>query len=254
MLPVSIIVAIICNSSGFSGGVIFQPIYNLFLNIPIQNAIATGIATETVGMTSGALRYIYYKMVELPIGFTMIMLTIPGVVLGNFTMMIIEADLLKLVLGIILFALASLQLFSAVKKKFGTRENVPIEDIYPFMWVPPLGGFFSASTGTGICELAQPVLEKGLKIKTKRANATAILVEATADWVITILNLHTGFILLELWIWTGIGVIIGGQIGPYISRFLPNRLIKVILSIGIAIIAIFYIFKGIQWLLVKINL
>jgi uncharacterized membrane protein YfcA len=73
-------------------------------------------------------------------------------------------------------------------------------------------------------------------------------VEATADWVITILNLHTGFILLELWIWTGIGVIIGGQIGPYISRFLPNRLIKLILSIGIAIIAVFYIFKGIQWL------
>jgi uncharacterized membrane protein YfcA len=248
MLPVSILVAVICNSSGFSGGVIFQPIYNLFLQIPIQNAIATGIATETVGMTSGALRYIYYKMVELPIGFTMVMLTIPGVVLGNFMMMVIEADLLKLILGIILFGLASLQLFSAIKKNFGTRKNVPIEDIYPFMWVPPIGGFFSASTGTGICELAQPVLEKGLKIETKRSNATAILVEATADWVITILNLHTGFILLELWIWTGIGVIIGGQIGPYISRFLPNRLIKLILSIGIAIIAVFYIFKGIQWL------
>ena len=83
MFPVAVVVAILANSSGFSGGVLFQPIYNLFLNIPIQNAVATGIATETIGMTSGAIRYIYYKMIELPLGFTMVMLTIPGVVLGN---------------------------------------------------------------------------------------------------------------------------------------------------------------------------
>ena len=86
MLPISIVIAILANSSGFSGGVLFQPIYNLFLNIPIQSAVATGIATEAVGMTSGALRYVYYKMVELPIAFTMIMLTIPGVVVGNFAL------------------------------------------------------------------------------------------------------------------------------------------------------------------------
>jgi uncharacterized membrane protein YfcA len=56
MFPVAVVVAILANSSGFSGGVLFQPIYNLFLNIPIQNAVATGIATETIGMTSGAFR------------------------------------------------------------------------------------------------------------------------------------------------------------------------------------------------------
>ena len=189
MFPVSVVIAILANSSGFSGGVLFQPINNLILNIPIQNSIATGIATETIGMTSGALRYLWYKMVELPIGFTMIMLTIPGVVIGNHALMIIDGDLLKLILGIIIFGIASMQLYNAIRKVFGKRENVPIEDIYGFMWIPPIGGFFSSATGTGICELAQPLLEKGLDIKTKRANATAILVEATADWVITILNL-----------------------------------------------------------------
>ena len=93
MFPVSVLVAVICNSSGFSGGVIFQPIYNLFMDIPIQKSVATGIATETVGMTSGAIRYVFYKMVELPVGFTMIMLTIPGVVIGNYALMIIPYGL-----------------------------------------------------------------------------------------------------------------------------------------------------------------
>ena len=249
MFPVSIVIAILANSSGFSGGVLFQPIYNLVMNIPIQNAVATGIATESVGMTSGALRYLWYKMAELPIFFTMIMLTIPGVVIGNHALMVVNADLLKLILGIIILGIASMQLYNAITRSFGTRENIPIEDIYRFMWIPPLGGFFSATTGSGICELAQPVLEKGMGIKTKRANATAILLEATADWVITILNLHAGLIIWELWIFTGTGVIIGGQIGPYVSRFMPDRLVKIVFSISIAVIGIFYIVKGIKWIM-----
>lgn len=251
MFPISVVIAILANSSGFSGGVLFQPIYNLFLNIPIQNAVATGIATETVGMTSGALRYVYYKMVELPIGFTMIMLTIPGVVLGNHALMVIDANILKLVLGVIIGSLATMQLISAFKRFFGTKTNVPIEDIFPYMWIPPIGGFFSAATGTGICEMAQPVIEKGLDVKTKRANATAILVEATADWIITILNLHAGLIMIDMLIFTGSGVIIGGQIGPYVSKYLPDRALKIIFSISVIIIGVFYIVQGINWIFFK---
>jgi uncharacterized membrane protein YfcA len=202
-----------------------------------------------MGMTSGALRYLWYRMVELPVGFTMIMLTIPGIVLGNHIMMIINGDLLKLILGVVIIGVATMQLVSAVRRYYGTRENVPIEEIYGYMWVPPIGGFFSAATGTGVCELGQPLLEKGLKIKTRRANATAILVEATADWIITILNLHAGLIMTELWIFTAIGVVVGGQIGPAISRYLPERLLKVVFSISVMLIGVFYIMKGVAWLM-----
>ncbi len=249
MLPISILIAILANSSGFSGGVLFQPIFNLVFNIPIQNAIATGIATETVGMTSGALRYIFLKMVELPIGFTMIMLTIPGVILGNFALLVINSDFLILVLGLIIFGIATMQLINAFKRSFGKKEKIPIEEIYRYMWIPPIGGFFSAATGTGICELAQPVLEKGMDMKTKRANATAILVEATGDWAITILNLHAGLIIWEIWIFAGIGVMIGGQIGPYLSKYLPDKAVKIIFSVSVVIIGLFYIYKGINWLI-----
>ena len=248
MFPVAVVVAVLANSSGFSGGVLFQPIYNLLLNIPIQTAVATGIATETIGMTSGALRYIYYKMVELPVGFTMVMLTIPGVVLGNHALLVINGDLLKLVLGFIIIFIASMQFINALRKFYGVKENIPVEDIYPFMWIPPVGGFFSAATGTGVCEISQPFLERGLNVQTKRANATAILVEALADWVITILNLQAGLIMWELWIFTGSGVLIGGQLGPYFARFLPVRFIKIVFSISVIIIGIFYIYKGYQWI------
>lgn len=248
MFPLSVLVAILANSSGFSGGILFQPFYNLVMNIPIHNAVATGIATETVGMTSGAIRYVMYKQTDLAVGFTLIMLTIPGVVVGNHALIIINGNLLKLILGFILFIIATMQLFGAIQKSFGSKDLVPIEDVYGYMWVPPVGGFFSATTGTGICELSQPLLEKSLKLKTKRANATAILIEATGDWIITILNLHAGFILWELWFYTGTGVIIGGQIGPYLSKFLPDRSLKIFFSISVIFVSIFYVWKGSIWL------
>lgn len=247
MLPVSIFVATLANSSGFSGGVLFQPIYYLFLNVPIQNSIATGIATETIGMISGTMRYLYYKMVELPIAFTMIMLAIPGIVIGNHALLIINSNLLKMVVGIIIIGLASLQLFGAIMQWYGTREKIPVEDIYPFLGIPALSGFFSAATGTGIAEISQPLLERGLNLKTKRANATAIMVEAVGDLVITILNLQAGFIRWEIWIWAALGVLIGGQIGPYISRFMQARILKIIFSIAVISTGVFYLYKGLEW-------
>ena len=248
MFPIAICVATMANSSGFSGGVLFQPIYNIFLNVPMQNAVATGVATETIGMTSGVLRYLYYRMVDLPIGFTLLMLAIPGIVLGNHALTIIPESFLKFILGFILIFLATVQFVNAVQKTFGTKESIPVEDVYPYMAVPTAGGFFSATTGTGICEMMQPLLEKGLGLTTKKANATAIMIEAIGDWIITILNIHAGFIMWEIWIFSGTGVIVGGQLGPWLSRYLPARLLKIVFSLCVIVVGTFYILKGIEWM------
>jgi uncharacterized protein len=248
MFPIAVLIAVLANSSGFSGGVLFQPFYNIFMNIPMQNAVATGIATETVGMTSGAISYVWRNQVDLPIGFIMIMLTIPGVVVGNHALLLINGNVLKLVLGFIIFGLASVQLFSAIQKSFGKRDKVPVEEVYGRMWIPPVAGFFSATTGTGIAEICQPLLEKGFGLKTKKANATAILIEAVGDWVITILNLHAGLIRWDIWIFAGAGVIIGGQIGPAIAKFLPERLLKIVFSVAVIGVSVFYVYQGSRWI------
>ena len=75
------------------------------------------------------------------------------------------------------------------------------------------------------------------------------MVEAAGDWIITILNLHAGLIRLDIIMFTVPGVIIGAQIGAYVSKFLPDRLLKIVFSVAILIIGCFYIFKGTQWLM-----
>lgn len=249
LFPIALIVAIAANSSGFSGGVLFQPIYYLFLNVQISGSVATGVATETIGMTSGSVQYFMQGKVEKEIGLVLVMLAIPGAVLGSHVLAIINANILRLFLGIVILIIAFTQITSVAQGKYGNRENVPVEDIYPYMWVPLLGGFFSATTGTGICESSQPLLERGIKVKTIRANATAIWAEAMGDWIITILNLQAGLIIWQILIFTASGVILGGQIGPIIAKYLPEKIMKILFSVAIIIIGIFYIFTSTSWVI-----
>jgi uncharacterized membrane protein YfcA len=74
------------------------------------------------------------------------------------------------------------------------------------------------------------------------------MIEAIGDWIITIFNLHAGFIMWEIWIFSGTGVIIGGQIGPWLSRYLPERLLKIVFSVCVIVVGVFYILKGIEWM------
>ena len=64
VFPAAVFVATVANASGFSGGVLFQPFFNFVLHLPLGQSIATGIATETVGMSSGAYRYQRMKQID----------------------------------------------------------------------------------------------------------------------------------------------------------------------------------------------
>jgi uncharacterized membrane protein YfcA len=245
----AIAVSSVANASGFSGGVLFQPIYNLFINIPMSASVATGVATETIGMTSGSIRYLYNKMVDLPIAFVIIMLCIPGIVIGSHALAVINGNILKIFLGFIILFLSTVQLVSAIQNKFGQNDRIPIEKIYPYMWIPPLSGFFTATTGTGIAEMNNPLMDKVLNLKTKRAGATAIFIEACTDWVITILNLQGGLVVIEIWMFTAPGVIIGSQLGSWGSRYIPERVLKISFSMAIVVIGVFYLYRGTEWLI-----
>ena len=61
MFPAAIVVCILASSSGFSGSVLFQPVFYFIAKVPLGQSIATGIATETIGMTTGALTYFMMK-------------------------------------------------------------------------------------------------------------------------------------------------------------------------------------------------
>lgn len=252
IFPVAIVVATLCNASGFSGSVLFQPFFNFILGVPIAQSVATGIATETIGMTSGAVSYwrmgnkIDVKAVKKVFPFVYV-----GIISGLFLFVFLPKLWLRFVVGCSIFSIASYQLYFAYLGKFGANDKADLNilssnkcKIKSF-----LSGVSSASTGTGIAEIHQPMFEHDSGLSTKKSNASAILIEALGNWFITLLNIKLGNIDYNILIFSASGVLIGGQIGPIISNYLSDRILKVIFGISICFVGIVYIVTSIQKLL-----
>jgi uncharacterized membrane protein YfcA len=124
-------------------------------------------------------------------------------------------------------AIAVGQLYQVRLRHYGTADKADLAVLGRNSWVAALAGSFSACTGTGVAEMHQPLLEQRGGLATKRANATAIFIEAAADWGITLVNLSLGNIRLDILVFSATGVLIGAQVGALWSPSLPDRMLKI---------------------------
>jgi uncharacterized membrane protein YfcA len=256
VFPIAIIVATLCNASGFSGSVLFQPFFNFILGIPLVQSVATGIATETIGMSSGAFRYwrmgnkIDAKAVKKVFPFVY-----AGIIFGIFIFTFIPQLWLRFIIGCCLFFIANYQLYLVYLGRFGINERADLNVLaYKKSKIKSfLSGVFSASTGTGIAEIHQPLFEHDAGLATKKANASAILVEALGNLLITLLNIKFGNINYDILIFSSSGVLIGGQVGPIISNYIPDRILKILFGISVSAIGFTYTITAVQKILLQIN-
>jgi hypothetical protein len=237
IFPISVCIAIVANASGFSGSVLFQPIFNFFLQVPIDSSIATGIATETIGMSSGAYRYHKMGKVDMKVVVSVLPFVVIGIISGLFVFTIIPKLALRFLVGIIIFSIASRQLYMAIKNKYPTKKkNLSSSILKQFF-----AGLASASTGTGMAEIHQPIFEYEVGLETKKANASAIMVESLGNWLISIFNLSIGNINYEILMFSVPGVLIGAQLGAVMSDYVSDRITKIIFGVCVLLIGTLYI-------------
>jgi uncharacterized protein len=237
------------NASGFSGGVLFQPFFNFVLDLPIAQSIATGIATETIGMSSGAHRYARMGLIDRRAVVRVLPAVLAGVVAGIFVFSRMSRDVLRFTVGAVVATIAAYQLYLAWRRRFGVRYSADRAALARRSWVSFLAGSASACTGTGVAELHQPMLEHRGGLATKRANATAIVIEAIADWGITLVNLSLGNVRFDILVFSATGVLLGAQIGAHVSPHLPDRLLKVIFALCVLGIGAIYVVTSLRALL-----
>ncbi|HET8642930.1 MAG TPA: sulfite exporter TauE/SafE family protein [Pseudonocardiaceae bacterium] len=249
VLPYAVFVSVAANASGFSGAVLFQPFFNFALNLPIHQSIATGIATETVGMSSGAARYLSMRKVDLRAARRLLPAALVGVAVGLVVFSQLPRDALRLAVGLVVGGIALAQLDRVRSRCFGTAPSADLDAIGRRRWVSTVAGSFSACTGTGVAEMHQPLLEQRGGLETKRANATAILIEAGADWMITIANLSMGSIRLDILVFSATGVLVGAQVGALCSPRLPDRLLKSAFALCVLGIGTVYVVTALDRLL-----
>jgi uncharacterized membrane protein YfcA len=241
LLPISLVVAFLANASGFSGGVLFQPIIFFTQGLPLASSIATGIASETLGMSSGAWRYHLQRQVpwrEVLPGLPWVAL---GVTLGAPVLLFAPVKVLQGVLGGVLVAVAALKVWEL--RRPPVPRDVPAGPLARAA-VGLLGGLGSASTGTGVCELHQPWFERLRARPLREANASAVATEAFANLLISSVNLVVGNIDPTVLVWTGPGCIVGAQLGARFAHLLPERALKAAFAVSVLGIGAFYLWRA----------
>lgn len=240
LFPLAVVVSVVANASGFSGAVLFQPFFNLVVRLPLVQSVATGVATEAIGMSSGTVRYLLMRKVDLAAARSVLPAAIVGVCVGLYVFVNAPRDLLRLIVGIVVGAVALFQLRLAVRRRFGSGARADLGRLRRALPVSVIAGAFSACTGTGVAEIHQPMLEKAGGLATKRANATAIFIEAVADLTISGANISLGNLRMDVLVFSASGVVIGAQLGALWSPGIPDRVVKTVFALCVLGIGVFY--------------
>ena len=257
MFPISIAIATVAMASGVGGATFFVPILLLGLGLPPEVAIGVGLITEVFGFTSGVTAYLRRKLVDFRLAKSILLFSIPMATLGVLAANYVDPNILRGLFGVGLLAVAFGLLTAPVPPSAEELERQlesqadagPITSISSaagetfrsrvanktiIRSVSAVGGFFMGMISTGLGELNSYFLLQKFKIPSKVAVATSVftvaftaLVAATAH-LISFINAggETLSTVLNLVIFTVPGVIIGGQIGPFVATRISQHALE----------------------------
>lgn len=257
MLPVGIAVTTVGMASGVGGATFYAPLFILALGLPPRPAIASGLVVEVFGFSSGVYAYVRRQLIDYNIGQAMLMATVPAALAGTALSYYVQADLLKIMLGMGLLGVAVSFLRApddAVKLQLNLLANQPPDTAETCLTtargeeicytvcnktegrlLSGLGGFFMGLVSSGLGELNGYFLLQRCRVPSSVSVATTVFVVA-----VTALGASAGHLvqlarqgganlvqMADVLVFTVPGVVIGAQFGPMLADWLPDRWLEV---------------------------
>lgn len=223
---------------GAGGGFIFVPLLLIFYDIPPAMAAGTGLCIALLSGVSGIFGYIKQKRIQYRIGLLLAAGAIPGTLLGNQLVRIVPETLFLWLFALMLVALG---FFLLIKKP--KDETNQVKEQLPHWLLPIIGvgvGTMSSFFGVGGGFLVVPILIYLIGMRMHLATATSIfsLVLYSTAGVIT--PMISGNIDWFVFTWVGVGVLMGSQLGAYISTklkaiFITRMLAAVVIIMGVSL-------------------
>lgn len=273
LFPLSILIATIAMSSGVGGAVFFSPLFILALRLDPTVAIGTALATEFFGFTSGAIAYMRSRLVDYKLAINLLIFSVPFAILGAVYSEAVPPVILKAVFAVGLVFIG-FQLYNSWRKEerekkekerqhefYKTYESELTDgkgNVYHYTVCnknmgrsfAAIGGGFLGMISVGLAELQEYHLVARCKVPPPVAVGTSIFVVvitvfiASAGHFVAFLNHgpETFEQVLNLIIFTGPGVIIGGQIGAKLQSKVPEDKMKVSISVLFAILGLFMLY------------
>lgn len=274
MFPVAIAVATVAMSTGIGGAVFFSPIFLLVLGLDPVVAIGTALITELFGFTSGLVAYVRQRLIDYKMGFQVLMFAVPAAIFGSIIAERVPDEVLRSIFAIgILFVGSQIfvawygerreQMAAVIQTEqlattvnfnqhavtdINGREfrynvfNRPVAAVYA-----SVGGAFVGMISVGLAELMEYQMVAKCRIPPPVAVATSIFMvvitvaAASIGHVVSFVS-HGSAVMQQvasIAIFTAPGVVIGGQLGPFVQKVAPPELMKILISGVFIVVGVF---------------
>ena len=255
MFPTAIGIATIAMASGVEGATFFTPLFLIALKLPPEVAIGIGLITEVFGFSSGLFAYIRKGLIDFKLGRMLLLVSIPMALVGTWFGNIIPANVLKGILAVGLFVIATSFLKSpdqhtlelldediktaqeekepqtCITDKNGKTYCYTICNRTEGRLLASIGALFLGMVSTGLGQLNGFYLIQRCRVPSPVAIATSVFIVA-----ITALIASIGHVIqfaqaggeelqmvFNIVIFTAPGVLIGAQLGSIVATKLSQE-------------------------------
>ncbi len=244
-LPAGIAIAAVVSSIGLGGGVLWMPLFLIFMKIEPATAVLTSLLIQTAGMGSGS--YAYYKKdyIDLRLAFFILVIALPGLAIGAKFAHLMNRSQMEMVLGLLVMATAVWFVSSNQKYSDTGTATVRLVESYRYSWLVAVLAIGSGMLSVSMGEWLVPMLRGKLSMKMSRAIGTSIAIIFGTCIVAAAAHLLLGSRAeISVVLWALPGVIIGGQIGPRLATRINERLLKEIFIFLLTLIGIHLVYNA----------
>ena len=258
---------------GSGGGFIVAPLLIILFGMDHNVAVGTSLFTVALASISGSVSYLYLKRVDLRSAVLFSMAAIPASLLGILGLKAVAEGPFEIIFGSFLSLLGLyVMLRPAYKPKHPEHEEAhglrrpararafgsTIRRIrttnlgtFRYLYNEPgavatngLFGFLSSFFGMGGGPVRTPMLVYLFRFPVAIATATSVFTQSIYTSIGTVGHIWDGNVSIFPALIIGFGMIIGAQLGVFVSKFLRGGWVLKLLSLALLAIGIQLILKG----------
>ncbi|MEY4767572.1 MAG: hypothetical protein RL637_211 [Pseudomonadota bacterium] len=243
--PVAVTIATGTTAVGIGGGVLWMPFFLLVLKLPPEVAVATSLIIQSAGTGSATFTCVKQQRVDFKLMLFILSVAIPGVIGGSLIAGNLKSSSMQLVLGLLVMTTAFLFVSSEQKYTDLGKPKVDMRDAYRHAWITIPASIGSGMLSTSMSEWLIPIMRSKLSLNMSHSIGTSITIAFAVSLVGALSHLLLGSeAKFAVIFWAIPGVIIGGQIGPRITKRINERLLKEAFIFLLTLIGIHLIYNS----------
>jgi len=224
--------ALLGNISAIGGGLVFIPCVIFIFHLPPLIALKISIATQSFGMTSGAIGWFQKGAIPL----RALSIAVPGLLIGSCISSFVihpSAIIVKVLFGPVSISLGVLMLI-LMRLKTGNKglRDIPARARIPLFLTAIFGGMITGWVAIGEGEVVAALLMLAYGVEfTAAIGLGVILLSINSLFLLGVHQFALGGIPWEYAAFTALGSVFGARLGPWVSRYLSATTIKTIFAV-----------------------